>query len=127
MTEIGGESGHLGVDVNAFGVPGLDASDDHPVSQVMHSRDSGSAIGVPAQSPTCHAERVEGGVVAESFAVLGAEKGILFARSTVVSFPLGGELSQRFQGGGMEGNQPGKASFARSDCDHPAIEVDIAA
>src|ERR1019366_10518355 len=96
MAEIGGQSGHLGVDVNAFGVPVLDASHDHPVSQVMHPRDSGAAVGIPAQPPTCHAERVEGGVVAESFAVLGAEKGVLFAWSTVASFPFGGKLSQWF-------------------------------
>jgi hypothetical protein len=45
----------------------------------MRPLDSDATVGVPAQSPTCHAERVEGGVVAGSFAVLGAERYVLVA------------------------------------------------
>jgi hypothetical protein len=37
MAEIGGQGSYLGVDVNSLGVPGLDASHDHPVPQVARN------------------------------------------------------------------------------------------
>ena len=126
VPEVGRQHRDLAVDVDALGVPGLDAADHHAVAQVVHAWRAGAPGRGPAQPAAQQPEGVVGRVVADPVAAVGAEERRIRARRPEAPGPVLGVAAQRVQRAGMQRHHPGAAAFAGADGQHTLGQVDVA-